>query len=89
MPRPTSATAVVVGKNAGLIGFFGTSGVTLRSSASLTNNVTVGGSADIIANFTDLSTYANDANAIRNDIYQLSRKVKELGDGLRSLGLFN
>lgn len=43
--------------------------------ATLTNNVTAGGSANVIANYTDLAVYANDAAAIRNDIYQLSLKL--------------
>lgn len=58
------------------------------SGANLTNNVTSGGTDDTIANFTDLTIYANDAAAIRNAIYQLSRKVKQLNDGLRAFGLF-
>src|SRR3990167_6451116 len=33
------------------------------NGANLTNNVTAGGSNDVIANFTDLSVYANDAAA--------------------------
>ena len=55
--------------------------------ATLTNNVTAGGTTDTIADFTDLTTYSNDAATIRNDIYQLSRKVKILTDNLRALGL--
>ena len=55
--------------------------------ATLTNNVTSGGTSNTIADFTDLVIYANDAATIRNDIYQLARKVKILTDNLRSLGL--
>lgn len=58
------------------------------SGANITNNVTSGGTDDTIANFTDLTTYATDAAAIRNDIYQLARKVKQINDGLRTLGWF-
>ena len=58
------------------------------SAANLTNNVTSGGDNDTIANYTDLNTYANDAGAIRNDIYQLARKLKQINDGCRSFGLF-
>ena len=58
------------------------------SGADLTNNVASGGSNDTIANYTDLITYANDAAAIRNDIYQLARKLKQINDGLRAYGLF-
>ena len=58
------------------------------SGANLTNNVTVGGVNDIIADFTSLTVYATDAAAIRNDIYQLARKLKQINDGLRAYGLF-
>lgn len=71
------------------IGFFGTGGQAQQvSGANLTNNVTAGGSNDVITNWTDLVTYANDAAAIRNAVYQLARKVKQLNDGLRTYGLF-
>ena len=58
------------------------------SGANLTNNVTAGGTNDQIDNFTNLSVYATDAAAIRNAIYQLARKQKQLNDGLRAYGLF-
>lgn len=71
------------------VGFYGMGNTTQRTSgANLTNNVTVGGVNDTIANFTDLTIYANDAAAIRNDIYQLARKLKQINDGLRVYGLF-
>lgn len=47
------------------------------------NSVTSGGTDGTIADFTDLSTYANDAAAIRNNIYQLTRSVKQLTDMAR------
>lgn len=58
------------------------------SGANLTNNVTSGGTDDTITNWTDLTTYATDATAIRNAVYQLARKLKQINDGLRSYGLF-
>ena len=71
------------------LGFFNNVPVVQQiSAANLTNNVTSGGDNDIIANFTDLTTYSNSAGAIRNDIYQLARKLKQINDGCRSLGLF-
>jgi hypothetical protein len=74
---------------AGNMGFFSaTPAAQQTSGANLTNNVTSGGSNDTIANFTDLTTYSNDAATIRNDIYQLARKVKQINDGLRTFGLF-
>ncbi len=57
------------------------------SGANLTNNVTSGGTTDQIDDFAG-SIYATDAAAIRNDIYQLSRKLKQINDGLRTFGLF-
>lgn len=51
--------------------------------ATLTNNVTAGGTANTIANYTDLTVYANDAAAIRNDIYQLALKLATLEAGLK------
>lgn len=70
------------------IGFFGVNVQTQQASgANLTNNVTSGGVNDTIANFTDLTIYANDAATIRNDIYQLARKLKQVNDGLRTYGL--
>ena len=72
------------------IGFFNTTPVIQQTDgADLTNSVTAGGTTDTIANYTDLSTYANDAAAIRNDIYQLARKVKIIGDALRDFGLLS
>lgn len=78
------------GTNGQKIGFFNQSpAVQQTSGANLTNNVTVGGTNDVIANYTDLATYANDAATIRNDIYQLGRKLKQVNDGLRTLGLLD
>jgi hypothetical protein len=72
----------------GNMGFFSaTPAAQQTSGANLTNNVTAGGTDDTIANYTDLTTYANDAAAIRNDIYQLSRKLKQVNDALRTYGL--
>lgn len=76
--------------SAALVGFFPTvaaAPVVQQTSASLTNNVTSGGSSDVIADFTSLTVYATDAATIRNDIYQLARKVKEIGDAMRTYGL--
>jgi hypothetical protein len=77
--------------SAGLLGFFPTVAaapvVQQVDGAALTNNVTSGGTTDTIANYTDLSVYANDAAAIRNDLYLLSRKLKIVDDALRAYGL--
>lgn len=71
-----------------LLGFMGSTPVAKQvSGADLTNNVTSGGTSDTIANYTDLIIYANDAAAIRNDIYQLARKQKQINDALRLYGL--
>lgn len=74
--------------SAGCLSFFGATAVVKQTSgANLTNNVTSGGTDDTIANFTDLTTYATDAAAIRNNIYQLARKLKQVNDALRAYGL--
>lgn len=74
--------------SAPMIGFLGASAVVRQASAAdLTNNVTSGGTDDTIADFTDLTLYVNDAATIRNDIYQLARKVKQINDALRLYGL--
>lgn len=70
------------------VAFFGVAVAAQQvSAANLTNSVTAGGTTDTIANYTDLTTYANDSAAIRNDIYQLARKLKQVNDALRLYGL--
>ena len=69
------------------LGFWNSSPVVQQASAALTNNVTSGGTTDVIADFTDLAVYANDASTIRDDIYQIARKLKEVGDALRLYGI--
>lgn len=71
------------------IGFFATAAVALQTgpTLSITNSVTSGGTDGTIANYTDLTIYANDAAAIRNDLYQLARAVKFASDALRAYGL--
>lgn len=72
------------------IGFWNkTPAIQQTSGADLTNNVTSGGTDDTIANYTDLTIYANDAATIRNDIYQLARKLKQVNDGLRAVGILS
>lgn len=56
--------------------------------AALTNSVTVGGTTNTIADFA-ASSYATDAGTIRNDIYQLARKLKIVDDALRLYGLLS
>jgi len=68
-------------------GFIGAAPVVAQTVGAVTNNVTAGGVDGTIANITDLLVYANDAAAIRNDIYQLARSVKQLSDALRIFGL--
>ena len=72
------------------LGFFNkTPAIQPTNGANLTNSVTVGGTDDTIANYTDLSTYANDAAAIRNNLYQLAKKLKVVNDALRVLGILS
>jgi len=71
------------------LGVFGAAAATQRTSgANLTNSVTAGGTDDTITNWTNLTTYSTDAAAIRNAVYQLARKLKQINDGLRTLGYF-
>ena len=53
---------------------------------TLTNNVTAGGTTNQLDDFTSLTVYATDAAAIRNNIYQLGRKLKLCIDALRTFG---
>lgn len=70
------------------IGFFGTAPQTQQADGyAITNNVTSGGIQGTIANYTDLVIYANDSSAIRNDLYQISAKLKIIDDALRLYGL--
>jgi len=59
------------------------------SVSAVTNNVTVGGTTGILANFTDLTTYANDAATIRNNIYQLGLMINTLIARLETIGLIS
>lgn len=72
------------------LGFFNATPVVRQTDgAALTNSVTVGGTTDTIADFSSLSVYATDAATIRNDIYQLARKLKIVDDALRTYGLLS
>lgn len=82
-----AGAAAKLGNSTGTVGFFGAAGATKVTQGALTNSVTAGGSTGTIANFTDLSVYANDAATIRNDIYQLSLALANVVGALRSYGL--
>ncbi len=82
------ALTIEASGSAAMIGFLGAAAAAQQTGgANVTNNVTSGGTSDTIANYTDLTVYANDATAIRNDIYQLARLVKQDHDALRLYGL--
>jgi len=74
---------------AAMLSFFGAAASLQSPGSDMNNNVTVGGTTDQIDNFTSLTTYSTDAAAIRNDIYQLARKVKLINDALRGYGLMS
>jgi hypothetical protein len=57
--------------------------------ATLTNNVTAGGTTNQLDDITSLVVYATDAAAIRNDIYQLGKLLKTVVDALRAYGLLS
>lgn len=69
------------------LGFFSATPVAQQTVGAVTNSVTSGGTTGTIANYTDLTVYATDAAAIRNNIYQLARSVAEIATALRNLGL--
>jgi hypothetical protein len=54
--------------------------------ADMTNNIDSSGTANTLANITDLTTYANDAAAIKGNLYQLGQKVNAIMDVLQQAG---
>ena len=82
-----AGTAAKLGNTTGTIGFFGSTGATRVTQGAITNSVTSGGTTGTIADYSDLTIYANDAAAIRNDIYQLSLALAYVVSALRSYGL--
>lgn len=82
-----AGVATKVGNATGTLGFFGATGVTRVTQGAITNSVTVGGVTGTIADFSDLTVYANSAATIRNDIYQLSLALANVVGALRSYGL--
>lgn len=82
-----AGVAAKLGNSTGTLGFFGAAGATKVTQGAITNSVTAGGSTGTIANYTDLTVYANDSAAIRNDIYQLSLALANVVGALRSYGL--
>lgn len=71
----------------GKLGAFGATAVVQQLQGAITNSVTVGGSTGVIADYSDLTVYANDAAAIRNDIYQLGLALSGCITALRNYGL--
>lgn len=72
------------------LGYYGVTPVVQQTrGATLTNNVTSGGTTDQIDDFTSLTLYSTDAAAIRNDIYQLARALRQHDVALRALGLLS
>jgi len=82
-----AGVASKLGNTTGTLGFFGSTGATRVTQGAITNSVTAGGVTGTIADYTDLSVYANDSAAIRNDIYQLSLALANVVGALRSYGL--
>jgi hypothetical protein len=82
-----SGVATAVGNSTGTLGFFGSAGATKVTQGAITNSVTAGGTTGTIANFTDLTTYANDAPTIQHDIYQLALALANVVGALRSYGM--
>jgi hypothetical protein len=84
----SNADNIAIGAAASKLGFYGgTPQPQITGNTTLTNSVTAGGVDGTIADFADLTTYSNSAAAIRNDIYQLAKRLKILTDALAALGL--
>ena len=72
------------------IGFFGASAASQQTSGgNLTNNVTSGGTNDQIDNWSTGGSFASESTTIRNNQYQLARKLKQVNDALRLYGLLS
>lgn len=75
---------------AGNIGFFNATPAAQQAGVeNITNSVASGGVDGTIANYTDLSTYSNDATTIRNNIYQLARSLAQVKNAMRTYGLLS
>lgn len=83
-PDPFNHLGVSFNANPASVGFWGATAPQQASGADLTNNVAVGGTDNVVEDLTSL-----DAATIRNNFYQLARKLKQINDGLRAYGLFN
>jgi hypothetical protein len=72
------------------IGFFGSVGTTRQAQPAITNSViTQTGVANTVSNYTDLAVYANDANAIKGNFYQIGQALAKVISSLRGYGLLN
>lgn len=82
------AHKVQIGNSASaLLGFFATTPAVRQAGVeNVTNSVASGGTDGTIANYTDLTVYANDAAAIRNNIYQLARGLAHVKNAMRLYG---
>jgi hypothetical protein len=69
------------------LGFFGAVTSQQTRGATLINNVTAGGTTDQVDTWTDLTTYATDAAAIRNAVYQVARAIRQHDVAMRAYGL--
>jgi uncharacterized protein (DUF736 family) len=91
----TGSETVTIGKastptiNVRVNGKFGFNAtpVVAQTVGAVTNNITSGGTDGTLTNWTNLSTYATDADAIRNAVYQLGRSVVQITGALRAYGL--
>lgn len=79
---------IKIGDNAASdVGFFGTTPQPKTSVADIVNNITAGGTANTLTNYTSLTTYSTDAATIRNNFYQIGLKLNAILDALQSYGL--
>lgn len=81
----TNASAVRVSRTGAKVGFFSATPVIRQvSGADLTNNVTIGGTTDTVD---DIAVGGVVGTDVRDALYQLARKNKQVNDALRLYGL--
>lgn len=68
------------------VGLFGATPVSQQVVPAFTNNVTAGGSPQVLEDIAGV-LYATDAPGLRNNCYQLGEQVKKITIALRALGV--
>lgn len=70
-----------------LLGFYGITATTQGAvGATIANNITAGGTTNVLDDWSNFTVYATDAAAIRNACYQLGLKLNSIEAKLKLLG---